>query len=705
MKSNARVRAIIRLLGSSDEPYMSIGDIAEALEVSTKTVSRDLPEVEKLLMQYGLQLTKKTGAGIGLEGSMKHFMALEEFFNDSAEEYIYTPQERQSIIISRLLPGNEPVKLFALASQLRVTDGTISNDLDKLERWFRERKLELIRKPGLGVYIQGNEQDIRKAIVHYIYEKISEEQLLSLLQENLETEAREKSKAEKASGYLLDLVDQQIIHRLEGFVKSMEKSLDCSFSDNAFIGLIVHLSLAVQRIRKNERIEISPMLLQELQSRKEFAAASRMAEGMAKEFDIQVPQDEIGYITMHLLGARNRYNKQNVSVSVMDNFHLVKYAKSIMKHAYEETGKNLMKNQGLLAGLVNHLGPSISRLKMNMEIRNPLLKEMQESYPELMKLSHRCVKTIEAELGEALPDSEIAYIAMHLGAALEDHEPLTLREHRAIVACPTGMGTSRMLASCIRKKYSNIKIVDLVSTLQLTAEYIDRTDAEFVISTVPVQECGLSVIVVNPLFNEQDQVRIENQLRLMKDNLLTKTVKPEQQIDFKEALNQLTLYNEAIKELLDSFFFVEDEEIHDIQALCGKIGRIAGRSSEGCSGIAAELLTRESHGSTLVSGNHMILLHCRSRWLQHMQLGIVHLGRAFAYSEHAEQIRTAIVMIAPQDTTQYHLETIGYISEILLERWGLIEVLHEGSKEHIYEELVQIFQEFFKRKYKLLMGG
>ena len=62
-------------------------------------------------------------------------------------------------------------------------------------------------------------------------------------------------------------------------------------------------------------------------------------------------------------------------------------------------------------------------------------------------------------------------------------------------------------------------------------------------------------------------------------------------------------------------------------------------------------------------------------------------------------------MIAPQDTTQYHLETIGYISEILLERWGLIEVLHEGSKEHIYEELVQIFQEFFKRKYKLLMGG
>ena len=63
------------------------------------------------------------------------------------------------------------------------------------------------------------------------------------------------------------------------------------------------------------------------------------------------------------------------------------------------------------------------------------------------------------------------------------------------------------------------------------------------------------------------------------------------------------------------------------------------------------------------------------------------------------------MMVAPQDCSQYELETIGYISAVLLERWGFIEVLHEGDKRLIHEELVRIFQEFHAKKYKELMEG
>ena len=52
---------------------------------------------------------------------------------------------------------------------------------------------------------------------------------------------------------------------------------------------------------------------------------------------------------------------------MMNDFRLVQIARSIMKIAAKETGRNINKNQNLLAGLVNHLAPSISRLKMNME--------------------------------------------------------------------------------------------------------------------------------------------------------------------------------------------------------------------------------------------------------------------------------------------------------------------------------------------------
>ena len=155
-----------------NEEIKTLGEIAERLGVSTKTISRQLPKVEKLFNKYSLQLEKKTGAGLIVRGSsVKKFDLLEVGEKKFRKEY--TPTERQSIIVSTLLSSMEPIKLFALSSLLNVTDSTISNDLDKLEPWFREQSLKLLRKPGLGVSLLGDERDFRRAIVRYIHAHMS----------------------------------------------------------------------------------------------------------------------------------------------------------------------------------------------------------------------------------------------------------------------------------------------------------------------------------------------------------------------------------------------------------------------------------------------------------------------------------------------------------------------------------------------------
>ena len=94
-------------------------------------------------------------------------------------------------------------------------------------------------------------------------------------------------------------------------------------------------------------------------------------------FEIEVPENEICYITAHILGARSRLK----NISMTDNFKIVKMARQIMKNAAKISGQNIDKNQNLLEGLINHLTPTISRIKMQMEIRNPLLGEMQNIIP------------------------------------------------------------------------------------------------------------------------------------------------------------------------------------------------------------------------------------------------------------------------------------------------------------------------------------
>ena len=192
MKHNLRTIAIAKILleGVNDEnsslnAYTTINDIAVKLGVSTKTVSRELTSLEELLAEHNLQLVKKYGEGMKLEGSAEDLNVLSSALQEQTGEGAYTSDERRSIIISNLLTSQEPIKLFALSSTLKVTDGTISNDLDKLEAWFAKQSLQLVRKPGLGVYLEGDERSLRKAIIKHIYDNVDEKKLLSMVDETV----------------------------------------------------------------------------------------------------------------------------------------------------------------------------------------------------------------------------------------------------------------------------------------------------------------------------------------------------------------------------------------------------------------------------------------------------------------------------------------------------------------------------------------
>ena len=369
-----RTREILKLL-LQEKNFKTTSDIAKILNVSSKTISRQIPKVEEVLNSAGLKLEKKSGSGILTTGSdVKKYLLAEKLKSEKKREY--SQAERHSVIIGQLLTSREPIKLFVLSSQLFVTDSTISNDLDKLESWFAEQNLKLLRKPGLGVSLLGNEKDFRRAIVRYIYKHIGEEKLLNLIQDNLNSE--KDFQIAQVSKFLFELIDAGNFKKLDQMIQDLEREAGYKFSDNAFIGLIVHLSLAVQRIKNNESVDLDFENLSRLRSAKEFSLAKKLSEKISATFEIEVPENEICYITAHILGARSRFNSPS-NLSMTENFKIVRFAKKIMKNAAKFSAKNIEKNQNLLAGLINHLTPSISRLKMKMDIRNPLLGEMQNA--------------------------------------------------------------------------------------------------------------------------------------------------------------------------------------------------------------------------------------------------------------------------------------------------------------------------------------
>ena len=693
-----RTREILKLL-LREKNFITTSDIATKLSVSSKTISRQLPKVEEVLNAVGLQLEKKAGAGILVAGSEVKRYALSKQL-ESGEKREYTPTERRSIIISKLLASREPVKLFALSSAVHVTDSTISNDLDKLEPQFRELGLKLLRKPGLGVSLLGDERDLRRAIVRYIYAHVGEENLLNLMRDNL---PENDESVAQVSKFLLELIDAGEWRRLEQMIRGIENDLGYKLSDNAFIGLAIHLSLTMRRIKNHEAVTLDEENFLRLRGSREFSAAEKLAEKLSAAFSIEVPESEICYIAMHILGARSRYSSASLgAISMMDNYRIVKLARQIMKNAAKITGRDIDKNQSLLAGLVNHLAPTISRFKMNMDIRNPLLNEIQEHYPELMSLTKKCVAELERELEKKLPDAEIAYIAMHLGAALSDSEKFLHAVHRVVVACPTGMGTSRLLASRLRRTFPTLQIVDEVTTLGITPEYIAAKDFDFIISTVPIPRAEKPVLVVSAALIDDDKKKIEAELSRQNKQFLGSAEELEPHPPFIEGLAKMNSYGRAIQELMTNYFYVR-EKISNINDACELAGRLASKDIQSRAEISRELLLREDKGSTLIVGRHMILLHCKSAAVKAAAFGILQLGDGFIYPDDGEIVRTAIVLLAPQDADEFTLETIGHIASVLLDRWGFIEILHEGDGAEIQQEMLKIFEDFYKAKYKELI--
>lgn len=701
-KLNARIRNILTFLAAQTRP-VTLNEIASTLNVSSKTIRRDLAELDSLLGGYDARICRKSGQGIWLYAESAERARVIGDFTGGKKNDIYTPEERRTLIISRLLQNQEPIKLFEFTSLLKVSEATISKDLDKLEEWFAGHQLSLIRRPGLGIYVNGAEKYIRKAIVHYIYENINEEQLIGILHDALaESEPSTASVAVSSSRRLLNLVNTEIIHKLEDAIQKAAQSLNYKLSDRSLIGLVVHLALAVQRMQKNEEIVMEEQFLIRLKGCREFVISSRIAASIEEIFAIKVPESEIGYITMHVMGARNQLSDSGKSA--VNKFELVCLARKMIKTVQDTVGCNLIGNEKLLIGLVNHLAPSISRIQLNMEIRNPLLSEMKEKYAELMEVSRQAAAPLEEKLQISLPEQEIAYLAMHFGAAIEEAKIIRRKKYRVAVACPTGVGSSRLLASKVRHEFSRIDVICTVSALRLDKAALATAKIDFILATTPISGAPVEVIQVSSMLTDDDKSAIEEFIRRL-DKQETRVAAEETKLNMTERLRRIKNYNEAAVAVIEHFFLEEIESACSVDELIELVSSIAADDVAAKRRIVDSLRCREEINSTVIGEQQLMILHCETTGIISPYFGIIRVAGGISRVNHAAGINVAIaaVMLIPSGGCQEMTELMSFITETIVERLSFSQSIHYDNVFNCKEKLEKIIRDFYIEKNKLIL--
>src|SRR5699024_3880136 len=121
---SGRERNILEIILDTEQAN-TIKQIATNLDVSERTIHRDLKNVEDILYDHHLNLSRKTGQGLRISELDTDKQNLQLILKN-IKHTDFTPEERQAMMLLTLLESNGPIKLIHLSNELKVTVATIS---------------------------------------------------------------------------------------------------------------------------------------------------------------------------------------------------------------------------------------------------------------------------------------------------------------------------------------------------------------------------------------------------------------------------------------------------------------------------------------------------------------------------------------------------------------------------------------------------
>src|SRR4051794_36432240 len=233
----------IRLIGAllRNPAGLTVADLADRLGVSARTVHRELQPVSEYLDSRGLTLMRQAGRGVKVEGTASaRTQALETL--GEMRSLARTPEERRVSLLGMLLGSDEPIKSRALASGLKVSVGTVSRDLDRVEDWLADFGLSLLRKRGYGVQVLGAEDDRRQAMSQLILQDLDEAAFLSGPEEPGEHPA---GSTDYIPTNLMGMIDEGRLRTVKTLTREAVESLPYAIADDAFVNLSIHVALMI----------------------------------------------------------------------------------------------------------------------------------------------------------------------------------------------------------------------------------------------------------------------------------------------------------------------------------------------------------------------------------------------------------------------------------------------------------------------------
>lgn len=211
---------------------------------------------------------------------------------------------------------------------------------------------------------------------------------------------------------LFNNIDKGIIGVSEEIISMCESELNIKFGEAIHVSLPDHISFAFHRIKEGIKIE-NPFLSElVVLYPKEYELAEKSMKLLNTRFKIKLPEDETGFICMHINAALNQKEVGNVMEYTRKIGEIMNLISKLLKKKFDKNSLPYIRT-------VTHINFMLNRIIKRKTIKNSLLDSIKKELYTEYNLAIIVAMKIENLFSVKVPDDEIGYIALHLSRLRE----------------------------------------------------------------------------------------------------------------------------------------------------------------------------------------------------------------------------------------------------------------------------------------------
>ena len=475
---------LIQFLMSYNNEWIPSQSLADKFNVSKRTIKSYISEINNI--HQGLIISSNKGYKVNTD-KVNSFLIKEQ------KAIPQTQSERIAYILKKLVQTHQPIHIYDLSDDLFISESTLRLDLKLIKEKLAKNNLELhLIKDHVG--LQGKEKDKRKLMSSILYEE--------------------------ANGSFID------IDKIKGFYKDLNidyirEVVAETFSAHHFFtndyyltNVIIHITIALDRMKHdfqflNKTVNYST-------DNNAYVIAEEIVLKLESYFHVQYPEEEIADLAILISCNGTNVNFTQIEVSDLESIAgkdcidlVSEIAIDLDKYYYIS-----IADSDFITRFTLHVKNLLMRLKNNHSTKNPLTGTIKRECPLIYDCAVHASHVIKEKTGYIISDDEIAYLAFHLGYAIE-----LQRQSNVKISCtvlfPLYYNMNVQIINKLQQYFGDdISIHSIVTD----ESDLNHVNSDFIISSAQLHKIPeVPYVVITPFFIESDREKVSDKIFELKE--------------------------------------------------------------------------------------------------------------------------------------------------------------------------------------------